>query len=378
MFVGVLSCITILYLCLILGLRYGFGKVLPFKSNSGSTGITKFSIVIPFRDEEKYLRALLYSLNALNYSKSCFEVILVNDASIDGSLSVIQDVVNETGGVLDLKVISNLRKSNAPKKDAITTAVSQAAYEWIITTDADCIVPKMWLESFNAIILQTPAQCIAGPVSYSNGSSFLNKFQILDLLSLQATTIGGFGLKRPFLCNGANFAYTKSLFTSVEGFKGNTSISSGDDVFLLEKALQNDSNTVFYLKNEAAIVQTEAQPTWRRLIEQRKRWAAKTSAYNTLFAKFTGLLVFFMNMCVLTAVVATGFNALSTAMCLGILVLKFVVDALLIYKAAAFYKQKHVFKVYLLSACLYPLFSCYVAFLAFGKNYEWKGRVFNK
>jgi hypothetical protein len=55
------------------------------------------------------------------------------------------------------------------------------------------------------------------------------------LLSLQGATIGSFGIGKGFMCNGANLAYKKSLFQELNGFQGNDTIASGDDVFLLQK-----------------------------------------------------------------------------------------------------------------------------------------------
>jgi|GEM_PF-5215253 len=37
-------------------------------------------------------------------------------------------------------MINNIRTSNSLKKDAISIAIPFAKYEWIITTDADCVV----------------------------------------------------------------------------------------------------------------------------------------------------------------------------------------------------------------------------------------------
>jgi hypothetical protein len=37
------------------------------------------------------------------------------------------------------------------------------------------------------------------------------------------------------MCNGANLAYKKSLFQELNGFQGNDTIASGDDVFLQKR-----------------------------------------------------------------------------------------------------------------------------------------------
>ena len=43
----------------------------------------------------------------------------------------------------DICVLSNIQElSNSPKKDAISTALKDAKNNWIITTDADCLLPE--------------------------------------------------------------------------------------------------------------------------------------------------------------------------------------------------------------------------------------------
>jgi hypothetical protein len=48
-------------------------------------------------------------------------------------------------------LLENVRISNSPKKDAITRAIPIIKNEWIITTDADCVVPENWLLTLDNI-----------------------------------------------------------------------------------------------------------------------------------------------------------------------------------------------------------------------------------
>ena len=105
---------------------------------------------------------------------------------------------------------------------------------------------------------------LAAGVFYKSTPSFLAAFQQLDFLSLQGTTIGSFGNNQAFMCNGANFCYQKAFFYELNGFDGNDKIASGDDVFLLQKAIQKDSKNVRFLKSELAIVQTGTEKTWKK------------------------------------------------------------------------------------------------------------------
>ncbi|WP_067147101.1 glycosyltransferase family 2 protein [Pseudotamlana agarivorans] len=369
------TSMIIAYGILIGSFGYGFSRVKSFKVATKKAK-TKFTIVIPFRNEAKNLSQLLASIYSLNYPKTLFEVILVNDDSEDDSVKLIQHLTKNQN--VDLKVIPNERHSNSPKKDAITSCIRQSKYEWIITTDADCVLPEFWLDSYDAFIQKTDSYCIAGPVTYHEKESFLNRFQCLDVLSLQGATIGGFGLNTPFMCNGANFAYKKSLFAEVSGFEGNSNIASGDDLFLLEKALNKQANRVNYLKCDAAIVKTNAQENWKQLISQRVRWAAKTTAYKNGFGKITGVLVFATNLLLVIGLILSLFDLFSFKN-LGItFILKCGIDFYLLYKTAHFFKQTSILKNFIISAFLYPFFSVYVAFMALFSNYSWKGRTFKR
>ena len=373
---------TVLYLILIGSLTYGFDKVSDFKLEDLPSK-TRFTVIIPFRNEAKNLPSLLKSIEALNYPKQLFEVVLVDDDSEDDSVEIIEQVFNtnflkENIDRTDIRIIPNERQTNSPKKDAITTAINAAKFEWIITTDADCTLPKYWLDSFDEFIQKTDTKCIASAVTYHDTSSFLNRFQILDLLSLQGATIGGFGIKKPFLCNGANFCYEKMLFKSLNGFEGNHEIASGDDIFLLEKIVKNYPKQLHYLKCELAIVKTKSQPNWTHLFSQRIRWAAKTSAYHNWFGKLTGLLVLFMNMLVIAMCLIAILGSFNIKILIYILILKLNIDFYLIYKSAIFFNQKVVLKSFIFAFLGYPFFSSYVAFISFFKGYTWKGRTFKK
>jgi hypothetical protein len=82
--------------------------------------------------------------------------------------------------------------------------------DWIITTDADCVVNKTgywpWTITFSFMMLPWLP---SGNVYL--WQFILHHFQQLDIASLQGATIGSFGINKGFMCNGANFAYTKSF-----------------------------------------------------------------------------------------------------------------------------------------------------------------------
>lgn len=362
-----LVLITILsfYIVAILVLIYGFGKIKKYK-NIDIKPKTSFTIIVPFRNEVENLPILLKSLENINYPLDLFEVLLVDD---DSDLRFkIADLRYKT------VVTNNIRTSNSPKKDAITTAMQMVKTEWIITTDADCVVPKNWLLTLDNYIQTNEVSMIAGAVNYSGNNSFLHHFQQLDLASLQGATMGSFGIGKGFMCNGANFAYTKSLFNTLNGFEGNNKVASGDDVFLLQKAISQFPEHVHYLKSEDCVVSTKALNDWKSLFYQRVRWASKTPSYQSDFGKILGIIVFAGNLSLWFVVYGLLLGVGNFYVLSFLLLSKLSIDFVLIHKTNLFLKSKTT--SYFRAALLYPFFSIAVACYSLFGKYEWKGRRF--
>jgi cellulose synthase/poly-beta-1,6-N-acetylglucosamine synthase-like glycosyltransferase len=372
----ILILIMSLYLVLIGSFIYGFDKVKTLH-RSARTPKTKFSVIIPFRNEESNLSNLLQSISQLNYPIDLFEILLIDDESEDNSLEVINKAKLKNRR-LDLLIIKNNRITNAPKKDAIVSGISQSKYDWIITTDADCIVPAAWLLIFDEYIQTVSPKMIVAPVTYYNTNTFVKSFQFIDLLSLQGTALGAFGIGRPILCNGANFAYLKQFFNDLKGFEGNDNIASGDDVFMLEKALIKDGAAVHYLKSKEQIVRTLALPDLKSLIHQRVRWAKKTASLEIGFIKYVGAVVLFMNLSLITALILGLSGNLSMNIVVIGFITKLIIDLWLIQKTSNFFSQQVKLHKYLVSSIFYPFFTVFIVIYSLFIKYNWKGRGYIK
>ncbi|WP_373060233.1 glycosyltransferase [Zunongwangia sp. H14] len=375
MLLNLLFIIAACYLALLLALIYGWNRITDFEPEYKAAEI-KFSIIIPFRNEAENLPQLLESLKALKYPATHFEILLVNDDSEDESVEICSKYKVEEPP-LDISTLETKRKSASPKKDAIQTAVQKAQFPYIITTDADCLVPELWLQTFNDFILTSNAEMICGPVSFSNTKrrKLFQVFDELDFLSLQATTVGALGIGQPFMCNGANLCYRKSTFLKAGGFSGNNNIASGDDVFLLQKFRERALETGF-LKSEHAIVETKPQQNFPQLISQRMRWAAKAPAYQSVFSKFAGLSVFLMNFSLIISAFLVLFEIFPQQPVLIVFLLKFNADFILIFLAAKFFKRELVMRNYFWCSMVYPFFSTFIAIASLFISFHWKGRNF--
>ncbi|MCL9804925.1 glycosyltransferase [Flavobacterium amniphilum] len=357
--------ITSWYLFNILWLIYGFAKVKSFVPEN-THPINSFSVIVPFRNEAHNLPKLLESFNRLNYPVDLFEVILVDDDS--------EEKFQIPNSKFRVSLIENERKTNSPKKDAINTAIQKARNTWIVTTDADCIVPKNWLAAFDSFIQQYRPKMIASGVYYQTGNSILDCFQQLDLLSLQGTTIGSFGNSQAFMCNGANFSYRKDFFGALGGFKGNSTIASGDDVFLLQKAILKEETGIHFIKSNQVLVQTQTEKSWSGLFHQRVRWASKTGNYNGIYSKQLGLSVFLTNFIWILTLILSILGLIDYKFLVLFILVKFSIDSILILKTAHSYRIR--IKYLITCSVIYPFFSTGVVFYSFFGSYNWKGRTF--
>lgn len=368
--------ISISYFLLIMAIIIGMNKSAVVK-NKNAAPKNRFSIIIPFRNEALNLSDLLQSLSALNYPSDLFEILLVNDDSKDNFSPIIEEITKQNPN-LNLRVLQNERKTQSPKKDAINTAINLSNFEWIVTTDADCIVPKLWLQLFNQFIDDEQPLFISAPVKFIAQNSFLFHFQNLNFISLMGSTLGGFGLKNPFMCNGANLCYRKDAFLKLKGFEDNIHIASGDDIFLLEKMFNAFPEKVKFLKSDEVIVKTNAENNWKLFLNQQLRWASKSTSYKSLFAKFVGLCVFLENLMVLILGISVLLFPEFWIYFTLVFAAKIIIDFILITQASIFLKNTKSLKQYLPVSLLYPFFIVFTGCLSAFKNYEWKGRSFKK
>lgn len=363
----VVFVILAMYVALIGSLYFGFQKLKILK-NENVQPKTNFSIVVPFRNEAENLPKLLHSISLLNYPKELFEIILVDDES--------EEVFSYQHSAFSVRIIKNIRKSNSPKKDAIETAIQVSKHNWIITTDADCLVQKNWLATIDSYIQKENKRMVAAGVCYVPQTGFLHAFQNLDFLSLQGATIGSFGLNHSFMCNGANFAYEKAFFIELNGFDGNETIASGDDVFLLQKAVLKNQNAVGFCMNNESVVATKSENSWNSLFQQRVRWAAKSTGYSSTFGKLTAITVFATNALWVVIFIFWLLGKCDQNYFMLYVGCKFLIDFVLLQKTARFFKTQLSWA--LLGSLLYPFFSTTVALNALFGNYSWKGRKFSK
>jgi glycosyltransferase involved in cell wall biosynthesis len=338
------------------------------------------SVIIPLRNEETNIPALIESLKHQTYARSRFEIILVDDHSTDRSWEVIKAL---SADFLNIRPISLSEEGGAEpirahKKFAIEKGIEKAMGELIVTTDADCMFDREWLFYIACFYATTNAKFIAAPVKIRSTGSFLSVFQSLDFLTLQGITGASVYKRFHTMCNGANLAYKKAAFYEVNGFSGIDDISSGDDMLLMYKIYKQHPESVFYLKSSNAVVTTNPVYTWRDFFNQRIRWASKATHYDDKKIFWILLLVYSTNLCFLILAIASFWKATWFFFFILLLTAKILVEFPFVNSAAIFFGEKNLMRYFPLMQPIHILYT--IAAGWFGKfgTYEWKGRRIKK
>jgi glycosyltransferase involved in cell wall biosynthesis len=365
-------CLLLPYTVLLLLYRYWWSKTKTVTVNSTFQPSTGFSIIIPARNEEQNINACLQSIAQLNYPNELFEVIVMDDFSTDATVATAQQFPFVK--VLELKTLLN-EKINSYKKKAIELGIAASTGDYIVTTDADCIVPENWLYNFAFIIQQKPTVFIAAPVAMKEEGLAIKLFQSLDFLSLQGITAASVGAGFHSMCNGANLCYSKEAFYKVDGFKGVDHIASGDDMLLMHKLYKQYPNEVHYCKATDSIVLTEPVETVAAFFRQRIRWASKADKYDDKRIFVVLLLVYLLNVWLLVLAISCFFISNNLQLLLLALGIKTIAELFFLFPVARFFQKQQQLVWFPLAQPFHIVYTVIAGWLGKFGNYEWKGRT---
>ncbi|MBM3914570.1 MAG: glycosyltransferase [Sphingomonadales bacterium] len=331
--------------------------------------LPRVSVLVPARNEEDNIGALLTALQVQHYPADRLEIIVIDDHSEDQTAAIVKEFKEITLLRLDVAGI------NSYKKKALEEGVAKASGELIVCTDADCIPGPHWIEQLVACYRSTGAKFIAAPVALTYQQNGLGYLQALDFMVLQGITGAGLFSGKLLMANGANLAYPKAVFNEVNGYAGTDHIASGDDFFLLHKIADRYPNQIAYLKSKEALVTTAAQPTWSTFLQQRIRWASKSTHYKKGRLQQVLSLVWSYNLLLLLLAIGGIFDSHSLLIFIGGWMMKTMVEWSFVSEVAGFFGQKALLKKFFWLQPLHMVYTVVAGALGLSGNYRWKGRT---
>ncbi len=368
--------LTTLYCLLIILYRRWFLELPRFEAPNNLIPQTRFSVIIPARNEAENVDQFLPSILEQQYPSELFEVIVINDHSTDDTAERVRLLQLKYSHLSLIELSDHVEQgaTNAYKKKAIEIAIAQSKGDWIVTTDADCNADSAWLKQYDAYIQVKQPVFIAAPVMFFNTGTFLSIFQVLDFMSLQGITAAAVSAGSHAMCNGANLAYLKTAFYEVGQFKGIDHIASGDDMLLMQKIKQKFPGKLGYLFQEKAIIQTAAMPDWKSFLNQRIRWASKADSYQDKRIFWVLLMVYLLNLALLMLSIAASFEVNGWNHFVMLVSIKTIVELSFMIPISRFFGLIEIMGWFPLMQPFHMLYTVIAGWLGKFGSYQWKGR----
>lgn len=263
--VVVLNCLIYLFFAL-----YAFAKPQIPNKKAGFP----VSVIICSKNEAQNLKKNIPFWLDQQYPN--FELILVNDASMDETLNIIESFA-ETDERIKIVDVKNNEAFWANKKYALTLGIKKAKNNYLLFTDADCNpVSKLWIQQM-VNHFSSENQLVLGYGAYAKRKGVLNRLIRYEtvLTALQYFSFAKAGMA--YMGVGRNLAYTSKLFYDNNGFMSHMYIRSGDDDLFVNEAASKTKIAICDIPESFTI--SEPKKSWQSYINQKKRHITTASHY---------------------------------------------------------------------------------------------------
>jgi glycosyltransferase involved in cell wall biosynthesis len=297
-----------------------------------------------------------------------FEIILINDASIDDTLEIIESF-SETDSRIQIVNVVNNEAFWGNKKYALTLGIKRAKNKRMLFTDADCRPSsKQWLRLMSKNFSEAK-QLILGYGAYEGNPGMLNRLiryeTLLTAVQYFSYAIAGI----PYMGVGRNLGYSSDLYFANNGFMSHMKIPSGDDDLFVNEAATSKNTAICFNKN--AFTYSIPKQTWKAWKIQKKRHLTTSRLYQ---AKHKFLLgTYYLFNLLFWALSITCLVVLDWKIPVLLIVFRFLIQYIIIGKAASKLKEQNLIP-YIPFLDLFLVFIQMSIFISnsFSKPIRWK------
>jgi len=233
------------------------------------------SVIVCAKNEAENLQLLLPQLLQQSYKN--FEIVLINDASSDETLEIMEQFQKENSNIKIVNVQNN-EAFWGNKKYALTLGIKAATNDFLVFTDADCKpATKYWLTEMTQHFSSTKKIVIGYGAYAKKKYSFLNlliRFETV-MAAIQGFSYAKIGI--PYTAVGRNLAYHRDEFYRVNGFINHIKIRSGDDDLFIKDAASGKNTAICFSKDSFTI--SQAKTSFGAWFQQKRRHVSTSSHY---------------------------------------------------------------------------------------------------
>jgi cellulose synthase/poly-beta-1,6-N-acetylglucosamine synthase-like glycosyltransferase len=255
-----IAAVQLVYLWLLFG-RFAFSR-----QASGKEQEFPVSVVLSAKNEYHNLKKNLPAFLKQEYPK--FEVVVVNDASDDETIFLLEDMARAYSHLKVVTISQNLNFFRG-KKFPLALGIKSAKYDHLLLTDADCTpAGPQWIRRMTAGFYDGK-EVVLGYGKYFEAKGFLNRIIRYDtaFIALQYYSLALWG--SPYMGIGRNLAYRKKLLLEHKGFTAHYKVSSGDDDLFINQ-VANKKNT-FVQSDPGSFTTSPSKETFQTWWAQKRR-----------------------------------------------------------------------------------------------------------
>jgi cellulose synthase/poly-beta-1,6-N-acetylglucosamine synthase-like glycosyltransferase len=251
-----------------------FGRFAFYKKRGTERLNLPVSVVICAKNEFHNLKKNLPLFLDQDYPK--YEVVVVNDASDDETIFLLEDLEREYEHIKIVNLSQDLNFFSG-KKFPLALGIKSATYEHLLLTDADCSpAGRNWIERM-ARNFSDQKEIVLGYGKQETEKGFLNKI-IRYETAFTAIQYFSFAISgMPYMGVGRNLAYKKSLFIKNKGFISHYNVASGDDDLFINQVAGKSNTTVEFHSDSFTV--SAAKSTFREWWIQKKRHLSTGNYY---------------------------------------------------------------------------------------------------
>jgi cellulose synthase/poly-beta-1,6-N-acetylglucosamine synthase-like glycosyltransferase len=335
-----------------------------------SSSTPRVSVIVVGRNEAEQIDACLNSLLGCDYPADALEIVFVDDHSNDGTLELARGVALTASDRLVVHSAPDDPADWGPKKRALAYGVARSSGEFLLLTDADCVVPKLWIRSLVERFGERTGVVI-GPAMPPRRRGLLNRMHYLERLTVNVTMAAATGFGSVASACGNSIAYRRRAWEGLPGFPHPT-LPSGDDD-LMAQAVRTAGWEVGLAASSAALVQDLRSPTMQRELQAAVRHQSTARLYPMRWRALY-LLTIIANVLILATAVLACFHAEAAIMLVVTLLMKLPLDVL----PARSYAKRIGAPVGLaeiaIGSLLLPLYVSFKPMLLALPHFEWRGR----
>ncbi|WP_369753238.1 glycosyltransferase [Flavobacterium sp. WC2409] len=255
-----------------------FGKFAFAKAQKITPKRIPISVIVCAKNEEEHVAKFIPLLAEQNYPD--FEIVLIDDASSDGTLELFEAFEKEYSNIRLVKVENN-EAFWGNKKYALTLGIKAAKKDYLLFTDADCYpTSKEWITAMSSQFTMQKT-IVLGYGGYEKiTNSLLNKIIRFETLLTAIQYFSWAKIGHPYMGVGRNLAYKKEEFFNVNGFINHIQVRSGDDDLFINEAATSKNTTIAYTPE--SFTYSKPKTSYKDWLIQKRRHIATASHYKKI------------------------------------------------------------------------------------------------